>query len=87
MLGADASRLPAPVGIDLGDQGYLVARVTQVLPRDPAVASEENLQGQYAQAVANAEAQAYLAALKTRYKAEIKASALTADTAAAGASR
>jgi peptidyl-prolyl cis-trans isomerase D len=87
VLGADASRLPAPVGIDLGDQGYLVARVTQVLPRDPAVASEENLQGQYAQAVANAEAQAYLAALKTRYKAEIRASALTADTAAAGASR
>jgi peptidyl-prolyl cis-trans isomerase D len=87
VLGADASRLPAPVGIDLGDQGYLVARVTQVLPRDPAVASEENLQGQYAQAVANAEAQAYLAALKARYKAEIKTAALAADTAAAGAPR
>jgi peptidyl-prolyl cis-trans isomerase D len=87
VLGADASKLPAPVGVDLGDQGYLVARVTQVLPRDPALASEENLQGQYVQAVANAEAQAYLAALKTRYKAEIKASAVTADTATAGAPR
>jgi peptidyl-prolyl cis-trans isomerase D len=87
VLGADASKLPAPVGVDLGDQGYLVARVTQVLPRDPTAASEESLQGQYLQAVANAEAQAYLAALKARYKAEIKTAALAADTAAAGAPR
>jgi peptidyl-prolyl cis-trans isomerase D len=87
VLGADASKLPAPVGVDLGDQGYLVARVTQVLPRDPTAASEESLQGQYLQAVANAEAQAYLAALKARYKAEIKTTALAADTAAAGAPR
>jgi peptidyl-prolyl cis-trans isomerase D len=87
VLGADASKLPAPLGVDLGDQGYLVARVTKVLPRDPAVASEANLQGQYAQAVSNAETLAYLAALKTRYKAEIKASALTADTAAGGGPR
>ena len=40
------------VGVDLGEQGYVVARVTKVLPRDPALASEQNLQGQYAQAVA-----------------------------------
>ncbi|MGL6110713.1 MAG: SurA N-terminal domain-containing protein [Rubrivivax sp.] len=87
VLGADASKLPVPVGVDLGDQGYLVARVAQVLPRDPAQATEQNLQGQYLQAVANAEAQAYLAALKTRYKAEIKASAAAVDTAASGAAR
>jgi peptidyl-prolyl cis-trans isomerase D len=71
VLGADASKLPAPLGVDLGNQGYLVAQVTQVLPRDPAVANEQTLQSQYAQAISSAEMQAYYAALKTRYKAEV----------------
>jgi peptidyl-prolyl cis-trans isomerase D len=71
VLGADASKLPVPVGVDLGAQGYLVAKVTQVLPRDPAVANDQALQSQYAQAIAGAEMQAYYAALKSRYKAEI----------------
>ncbi len=83
VLGADASKLPASVGVDLGEQGYVVARVTEVLPRDAALASEQNLQGQYAQAMANAEAMAYLEALKTRYKAEIKASAAAPAASAA----
>jgi peptidyl-prolyl cis-trans isomerase D len=87
VLGADASKLPAPLGVDLGEQGYLVARVTQILPRDPALASEQNLQDQYAQALANAEAQAYLAALKWRFKAEIKAAAGAADAAASAPAR
>jgi peptidyl-prolyl cis-trans isomerase D len=72
VLGADASKLPATVGVDLGAQGYVVARITQVLPRDPAIGSEQMLQGQYAQAIANAEMVAYYDALKTRYKAEVK---------------
>jgi peptidyl-prolyl cis-trans isomerase D len=58
--------------VDLGAQGYVVARITQVLPRDPAIGSEQMLQGQYAQAIANAEMVAYYDALKTRYKAEVK---------------
>jgi peptidyl-prolyl cis-trans isomerase D len=87
VLGADASKLPVPLGVDLGEQGYLVARVTQILPRDPALASEQNLQSQYAQALANAEAQAYLAALKSRFKTEIKAAAGAADGAASAPTR
>jgi peptidyl-prolyl cis-trans isomerase D len=87
VLGADASKLPVPVGVDLGDQGYLVARITQVLPRDPAIGNEQSLQGQYAQALANAEAQAYYEALKSRYKSEIKASTTAADGAASAATR
>jgi peptidyl-prolyl cis-trans isomerase D len=71
VLGADTSKLPVPVGVDLGGQGYLVAKVTQVLPRDPATANEQTLQTQYAQAIASAEMQAYYAALKKRYKAEV----------------
>jgi peptidyl-prolyl cis-trans isomerase D len=75
VLGADASKLPVPLGVDLGEQGYLVAKVTQVLPRDPALANDQTLQNQYAQAVAGAEMQAYYAALKSRYKAELKRTA------------
>ncbi len=74
-LRADATKLPAVQGVDLGPQGYVVLRVTGVLPRDAAPGGDEALRGQYAQAWANAEADAYLAALKTRYKAEIRAAA------------
>ena len=82
VLGADAGKLPVPVGVDLGAQGYVVAKVTQVLPRDPATAPEQMLQGQYAQAIANAEMQAYYTALRSRYKAEVKprAAELAAST-------
>ena len=84
VLGVDAGKLPAPVGVDLGAQGYLVAKVMQVLPRDPAVAPEQMLQGQYVQAIANAEMQAYYTALKSRYKAEVKPRA-SASAASASA--
>jgi len=87
VLAADAGKLPAPLGVDLGGQGFVVARVTQVLPRDPAVASEQNLQAQYQQAVANAEMQAYYSALKSRFKAEIKPSAFAGDAAASAPGR
>ena len=82
VLGADADKLPVPVGVDLGAQGYVVAKVTQVLPRDPATAPEQMLQGQYAQAIANAEMQAYYTALRSRYKAKVKprAAELAAST-------
>jgi len=84
VLGADASKLPATVGVDLGGQGFLVAKVVQLLARDPSVATEEVLQNQYAQAIAAAEMQAYYAALKKRYKAEVKlnASSLAASSPA-----
>ena len=82
VLAADASKLPAPLGVDLGEQGYLVAQVTQLLPRDPALGNEQALQSQYAQAIAGAEMQAYYAALKARYKTEIKAGAAAAAASA-----
>ncbi len=72
-LAAPADKLPAVVGVDLGDQGYAALRVIKVLPRDPAAGGGLAALGeQYARAWSNAEAQAYLAALKTRYKVDIK---------------
>ena len=73
VLGADDSRLPAAVGVDLGPEGYAVARVVAVLPRDTAAGEdEEALRGQIARAWATAETMAYYEALKKRFKVEIK---------------
>ena len=82
VLRADAGKLPALVGVPLGDQGYVVAKVVRVLPREAAPGGDAALQGQYAKAWADAESQAYLAALKKRYKVEVKEQALAAASAA-----
>jgi peptidyl-prolyl cis-trans isomerase D len=71
-LRADASKLPALVGVDLGAQGYVVVRVTKVVPRTPPapeLAKQE--QAQVGQSIAAAEDAAYYNLLKERFKAEI----------------
>jgi peptidyl-prolyl cis-trans isomerase D len=74
VLVADISSLPAWIGIDLGSQGYTVARVGKVMPRNvPAAAIAEQERKQYAQFVANAENQAYYKMLTDRFKVQIKA--------------
>jgi peptidyl-prolyl cis-trans isomerase D len=84
VLRADASNLPAVDGVDLGAQGYVVLRITQVLPREPAPGGDEPLRLQYAQAWAAAEAEAYLGALKKRFKADVAAPvAATGEAASA----
>lgn len=73
VLGADASQLPALTGVDLGEQaGYLVVRITKLLPREPLPGGDEPLRQQLAQAWAAAEAEFYLEALNKRYKVEYK---------------
>jgi peptidyl-prolyl cis-trans isomerase D len=73
VLGADASQLPALTGVDLGEQaGYLVVRITKLLPREPLPGGDEPLRQQLAQAWAAAEAVFYLEALNKRYKVEYK---------------
>ena len=78
VMGADTSKLPAVVGVALPGEGYLVARIDKLMPRD--IQPEENnaLKGQYAQAWARAEAEAYYRALSTRYKVSKKADPVAA---------
>lgn len=72
-LKADPDKLPLTQGVDLGTEGYAVLRVAKVVARDPAAGGGEAvLRGQFAQALANAEALAYYEALKKRYKAVVK---------------
>jgi peptidyl-prolyl cis-trans isomerase D len=74
VLKAPATTLPVVVGVDLGDQGYAIARVLKVLGRDPVAVDASRAQAQYAQTWADAETQAYYAALKARFNAQITVS-------------
>lgn len=75
VLGADAAKLPAAVGVAADDGSYVVVRISRVQPRDAAVIDDKLAAQQYANAWARAESQAYLAALKTQHKAVIKVAA------------
>jgi peptidyl-prolyl cis-trans isomerase D len=83
VLRADTSKLPIVEGVDLGEAGYAIARITKVLGRDPVAADTRQAQSQYAQAWGDAETQAYYAALQARQKVEVKENAAAADAASA----
>ena len=72
VLRADPYKLPSVSGVDLGDQGFAVVRVTKILP--PEAENKELMvqaQQQFTQLWGTAETQAYIAQLKTKMKAEI----------------
>ncbi len=72
-LRADAAKLPAIVGVDLGAQGYAVLRVNKVLGRETKGDSIAQDRQQVSTWWTNAEALAYYESLKARFKVEIKA--------------
>ncbi len=71
-LRADPAKLPALLGVELGTEGYAIVRVNKIVPREaqPAEQARQTRQ-QFAQLRSQAEVQAYLAALKKEFKAEI----------------
>ncbi|HXD41553.1 MAG TPA: SurA N-terminal domain-containing protein [Ramlibacter sp.] len=72
-LRADPTALPVFSGVDLGDQGYAVVKVSKVLPREmPAEAAARQERQQYAQSLASAENLAYYNLLKERFKVQIE---------------
>ena len=79
---ARTQKLPAWVGVNLGDQGYVVARIDKVLPPDAkAIGDLQQVRQQYAQLWAQAETEAYYNALKDRFKVKLvaKPTAATAE--------
>ena len=87
VLKASTATLPTFVGVSLGDQGYALAKIIKTAARDPAVADAAQSLQQYAQVWSEAEAQAYYAALKARYKVTITDGATTPRDAAASEPR
>ena len=86
VLRAGASALPAFVGVDLGAQGYVVARINKLIERAaPAPEVQKQDRAQYVQWWTMAENQAYYKLLKERFKVQIKvarpASSLPGQTA------
>ena len=72
-LRADAGKLPAWVGVDLGDGGYSVIKVNAVQPRAAVSAEQATAEvSQFTQVWASAESQAYYDWLKKQLKVEIK---------------
>lgn len=85
VLREPTATLPAFVGVDLGDRdGYVVVKITRVLGRDPVASDAGQVRQQYAQAWANAEAEAYYDTLKKRLDVKIPAGS-TAAAAGVGA--
>ncbi len=74
VLGANTDTLPAWTGVDLGAQGYAVAKVNRVVPSEaPEPQLAQQRQQQYAQWWSTAEGLAYYETLKQRFKVQIKA--------------
>lgn len=75
VLRADASVLPALIGVDLGPQGYALVRVNKVVSRAaPTEAIANQGRAQYGQWWASAENQAYYDSLKDRLKVKMMVS-------------
>jgi peptidyl-prolyl cis-trans isomerase D len=86
VLQADSSKLPAFIGVDLGEEGYVTLRIDAVLPRETQAGDAARLRSQYGQALSSAETRAYLEALKTRYKADTSDASIS-ESAASEAAR
>lgn len=72
IMRADVRQLPAWVGIDLGEQGYTIARVDAVSPREvPTTETKQQEQAQLLRTYGSAEMQAYVAYLRAHYKTKI----------------
>ena len=74
VMRVDSSRLPQFVGVDLGADGYAIARVNKVLPRPtPSADAAKEDQNLYQQLWSIAEVMAYYNQLKDRFKVQISA--------------
>jgi peptidyl-prolyl cis-trans isomerase D len=81
VLKEPTAQLPTVLGVDLGNQGYAVVKLLAVKGRDPVAADPGQARGQYNQAWATAESEAYYNALKKRFDVKVTARAASAASA------
>lgn len=86
IMRADATKLPAMVGVDLGADGYAIYRIAKV--SQPAAATDaaqrQAEQQQLSQLAGQSELEAYYESLKDRSKVEVLKPAATPEQAPAG---
>ncbi|MGH8765745.1 MAG: SurA N-terminal domain-containing protein, partial [Burkholderiales bacterium] len=75
VMAADAAKLPAYAGIDRGDQGYTIYRISKVIAAGSAAPQPDELARLDRQAGAE-QVEAYVAALRARAKIDINPAAL-----------
>ncbi len=75
VVAADTSRLPAYIGMPVGDAGYLLLRITKVIEGKPP-AEDKQREARVAATIGGAEFEAYLASLKGRADISISAANL-----------
>jgi peptidyl-prolyl cis-trans isomerase D len=77
VVSADASKLPAYVGVPIPDSGYLLVRISRVTP-GAAASEQERAQAlaRAAQAAGAAQFDAYVASLKARASVDVKTARL-----------
>jgi peptidyl-prolyl cis-trans isomerase D len=77
VMAADASKLPAFVGVDRGERGYAIYRVQKVLAPEPLPEAQKAAELERIEREAgSAEVQGYLASLREKAKIEVRAAAL-----------
>jgi peptidyl-prolyl cis-trans isomerase D len=73
VMRTDTSELPVLVGVDLGAQGYAVARINKRMARKPATDdARQRDRAQYAQWWSQAESLAFYQLLQARFKVQMK---------------
>jgi peptidyl-prolyl cis-trans isomerase D len=86
VLKVPAEGLPGVMGVDLGPEGYLLARVTRIVPREQAEQQDATFAPQIAQALGAAESALYYEGLKKKFKVELKSVPARAEPTAPASS-
>ncbi|MFY9316620.1 MAG: SurA N-terminal domain-containing protein [Burkholderiales bacterium] len=77
VMAADASKLPAYAGVERGEEGYALYRVSRVIPAEARSAAQvAEGRARYDQQAGVEQLDAYLASLRARAKIEVKRAAL-----------
>jgi peptidyl-prolyl cis-trans isomerase D len=72
IMAADVSRLPAHLGVELDERGYVLIRITKVMPAEARAETERAAElAQLAQQAGGEQLQAYVAGLRARASVEI----------------
>ena len=83
VMRAELGTTPVWLGIDLGERGFAVARVSKIVPRDTVAADRvQQERDQYREWWVAAEGRAYYQWLKERLKVEIKVAKPTSELTA-----
>jgi peptidyl-prolyl cis-trans isomerase D len=75
-MSADAAKLPAYVGLPVGDAGYMLVRISKVIEGNPKEQRPDEVLQRSAGVAGGAQYQAYIASLRQQADIEVNQPAL-----------